>query len=121
MLIGHARISTQDQTLTLQQDALEKAGCDRIFSDRVSSGTKAERKGLSEALSHLRSGDTLVVWRLDRLCRSLPQLIDPGTTLHAKGIGVKSIQEQIDTTSSGGKLAFHIFGALEASGIGWWR
>jgi DNA invertase Pin-like site-specific DNA recombinase len=111
MLIGYARISTQDQTLALQRDALEKAGCDRIFTDTVS-GTKQERKGLTEALSHLRAGDTLVVWRLDRLGRSLRHLIDTVTTLHEKGIGFKSLQENIDTTTSGGKLVFHIFGAL---------
>jgi DNA invertase Pin-like site-specific DNA recombinase len=111
MLIGYARISTQDQTLALQQDALAKAGCEQIFTDTVS-GTKAERKGLTEALSHLRSGDTLVVWRLDRLGRSLRHLIDTVTMLHEKGIGFKSLQENIDTTTSGGKLVFHIFGAL---------
>ncbi len=111
MLIGYARISTQDQTLSLQQDALEKAGCVRIFTDTVSS-TKQERKGLTEALSHLRSGDTLVVWRLDRLGRSLRHLIDTITELHDRGVGFKSLQENIDTTTSGGKLVFHIFGAL---------
>jgi DNA invertase Pin-like site-specific DNA recombinase len=111
MLIGYARISTQDQTLTLQRDALEKAGCRKIFTDRVS-GTKAERKGLTEALSHLREGDTLVVWRLDRLGRSLRHLIDAVTELHDRGVGFKSLQENIDTTTSGGKLVFHIFGAL---------
>src|SRR3712207_6093657 len=98
MLIGYARISTQDQTLTLQQDALEKVGCGRIFTDTVS-GTKAERKGLTEALSHLRAGDTLVVWRLDRLGRSLRHLIDTITELHEKGIGFKSLQENIDRKS----------------------
>jgi DNA invertase Pin-like site-specific DNA recombinase len=111
MLIGYARISTHDQTLSLQQDALEKAGCEQIFTDTVS-GTKAERKGLSEALSHLRAGDTLVVWRLDRLGRSLRHLIDTITELHERGVGFKSLQENIDTTTSGGKLVFHIFGAL---------
>jgi DNA invertase Pin-like site-specific DNA recombinase len=111
MLIGYARISTLDQTLDLQRDALEKAGCDQIFTDKVS-GTKAERKGLTEALSHLREGDTLVVWRLDRLGRSLRHLIDTVTELHEKRIGFKSLQENIDTTTSGGKLVFHIFGAL---------
>jgi DNA invertase Pin-like site-specific DNA recombinase len=111
VLIGYARISTHDQTLTLQQDALEKAGCEKIFTDTVS-GTKAERKGLTEALSHLRAGDTLVVWRLDRLGRSLRHLIDTVTELHSKGIGFKSLTENIDTTTSGGKLVFHIFGAL---------
>jgi DNA invertase Pin-like site-specific DNA recombinase len=111
MLIGYARISTQDQTLALQQDALEKTGCEKIFTDTVS-GTKAERKGLTEALSHLRVGDTLVVWRLDRLGRSLRHLIDTVTELHTRGVGFKSLQENIDTTTSGGKLVFHIFGAL---------
>src|SRR5215212_1666587 len=111
MLIGYARISTTEQTLDLQRDALEKAGCDQIFADRVS-GTKAERKGLTEALSHLRAGDTLVVWRLDRLGRSLRHLIDTITALNDRGVGFKSLQENIDTTTSGGKLVFHIFGAL---------
>jgi DNA invertase Pin-like site-specific DNA recombinase len=111
MLIGYARISTHDQTLTLQLDALEKAGCEKIFTDKVS-GTKEERKGLTEALSHLREGDTLVVWRLDRLGRSLRHLIDTITELHARGVGFKSLTENIDTTTSGGKLVFHIFGAL---------
>ena len=111
MLIGYARVSTHEQTLALQQDALEKAGCEKIFTDRVS-GSKAERKGLTEALSHLRAGDTLVVWRLDRLGRSLRHLIDTITALNERGIGFKSLTENIDTTTSGGKLVFHIFGAL---------
>jgi DNA invertase Pin-like site-specific DNA recombinase len=111
MLIGYARISTHDQTLALQLDALEKVGCDRILTDKVS-GSKAERKGLTEALSHLREGDTLVVWRLDRLGRSLRHLIDTITALNERGIGFKSLTENIDTTTSGGKLVFHIFGAL---------
>jgi DNA invertase Pin-like site-specific DNA recombinase len=111
MLIGYARISTHDQTLALQQDALKNAGCDRIFTDQVS-GTKAQRKGLEEALSHLREGDTLVVWRLDRLGRSLRHLIDTITELGESGVGFKSLQENIDTTTSGGKLVFHIFGSM---------
>jgi len=111
MLIGYARISTHDQTLALQQDALEKVGCEKIFTDRVS-GTKAQRIGLTEGLSHLREGDTLVVWRLDRLGRSLRHLIDTITELNARGVGFKSLTENIDTTTSGGKLVFHIFGAL---------
>jgi DNA invertase Pin-like site-specific DNA recombinase len=111
MLIGYARISTHEQTLDLQCDALEKAGCGRIFTDKVS-GTKAERKGLTEALSHLREGDTLVVWRLDRLGRSLRHLIDTITDLGNRGVGFKSLQEHIDTTTSGGKLVFHIFGSM---------
>jgi DNA invertase Pin-like site-specific DNA recombinase len=100
MLIGYARVSTYEQTLNLQQDALEKAGCNKIFTD-TASGAKTERKGLEEALNYVRKGDTLVVWRLDRLGRSLPHLITTMTDL-----------ENIDTTTSGGKLIFHIFGAL---------
>jgi DNA invertase Pin-like site-specific DNA recombinase len=111
MLIGYARVSTHEQTLNLQQDALKTAGCEQIFTDRVS-GTKAERKGLTEALSHLREGDTFVVWRLDRLGRSLRHLIDTITALDERGVGFKSLTENIDTTTSGGKLVFHIFGAL---------
>jgi DNA invertase Pin-like site-specific DNA recombinase len=111
MLIGYARVSTDDQNLDLQRDALQKAGCEQIFTDRIS-GTKDRRPGLEEALSHLRSGDTLVVWRLDRLGRSLRHLIDTVTTLQERGIGFKSLTESIDTTTSGGKLVFHIFGAL---------
>src|SRR3954462_5096781 len=111
MLIGYARVSTDDQNLDLQRDALTKAECEQIYTDRVS-GTKDKRPGLEEALSHLRSGDTLVVWRLDRLSRSLRHLIDTFTGLQERGIGFKSLQENIDTTTSGGKLVFHIFGAL---------
>jgi DNA invertase Pin-like site-specific DNA recombinase len=111
MLIGYARVSTADQTLALQQDALNKAGCDQIYTD-TASGSAAERSGLEQALSHLRKGDTLVVWRLDRLGRSLRHLIETVTTLDERGIGFRSIMENIDTTTSGGKLVFHIFGAL---------
>jgi DNA invertase Pin-like site-specific DNA recombinase len=111
MLIGYARVSTEEQNLDLQRDALQKAGCSRIFTDHIS-GTKARRPGLEEALSHLRSGDTFVVWRLDRLGRSLRHLIDAVTDLQEKEIGFKSLTEAIDTTTSGGKLVFHIFGAL---------
>jgi DNA invertase Pin-like site-specific DNA recombinase len=111
MLIGYARVSTSDQTLDLQKDALQKAGCDRIFTD-TASGAKSERTGLDEALSHLRVGDTLVVWRLDRLGRSLKHLIETITALDNRKIGFKSITEAIDTATSGGKLIFHIFGAL---------
>jgi DNA invertase Pin-like site-specific DNA recombinase len=111
MLIGYARVSTHEQTLNLQQDALYKAGCSKVFTD-TASGAKAERKGLEEALGYVRKGDTLVVWRLDRLGRSLPHLITTMTALEERGIGFKSLTENIDTTTSGGKLIFHIFGAL---------
>ncbi len=111
MLIGYARVSTQDQTLDLQTDALKKAGCDKLFTD-TTSGTKSERPGLQDAMNHLRAGDTLVVWRLDRLGRTLKHLIATITDLSDNGIGFKSLQENMDTTTSGGKLIFHIFGAL---------
>lgn len=111
MLTGYARVSTQDQTLNLQKDALEKIGCHKIFTD-VISGSTIDRKGLDEALEYVREGDTLVVWRLDRLGRSLKHLIETITKLNNRKIGFKSITENIDTTTSGGKLIFHIFGAL---------
>jgi DNA invertase Pin-like site-specific DNA recombinase len=111
MLIGYARVSTEDQTLNLQLDALQAVGCQQIFRD-TASGAKAERPGLTRALEHVRNGDVLVVWRLDRLGRSLASLIDLMTQLDSRGIGFKSLTEQIDTTTSGGKLIFHIFGAL---------
>jgi DNA invertase Pin-like site-specific DNA recombinase len=111
MLIGYARVSTHEQTLNLQKDALQKAGCDKIFTD-TASGAKAERIGLEDALNYVRKGDTLVVWRLDRLGRSLPHLITTMMDLEEQGIGFKSLTENIDTTTSGGKLIFHIFGAL---------
>src|SRR6266567_4272443 len=111
MLIGYARVSTSDQTLNLQKDALEKIGCSKIFTD-VISGSTTERQGLDEAISYVGEGDTLVVWRLDRLGRSLKHLIETITNLNNRKIGFKSITENIDTTTSGGKLIFHIFGAL---------
>lgn len=111
MLVGYARVSTSDQTLNLQKDALEKIGCSQIFTD-TASGAKAERIGLAQALSYVREGDTLVVWRLDRLGRSLKHLIETISKLNNRKIGFKSITENIDTTTSGGKLVFHIFGAL---------
>src|SRR4051812_8328774 len=111
MLVGYARVSTQDQTLALQQDALQQAGCERIFTD-TASGAKADRPGLDQAISFARSGDTLVVWKLDRLGRSLPHLIETVRSLEEHGIGSRSLTEQIDTTTSGGKLIFHVFAAL---------
>src|SRR5688500_11313691 len=110
-LIGYARISTTEQQLHLQQDALIKAGCLKIYTDTIS-GAKSERKGLTAALEYIRQGDTLVVWRLDRLGRSLKDLIERTTDLNSRNIGFKSLTENIDTTTSGGKLIFHIFGAL---------
>src|SRR5437868_9457738 len=111
MLIGYARVSTQDQTLNLQRDALEKIGCSKIFTDTIS-GSTTERKGLDQALAYVREGDTLVVWKLDRLGRTLKHLIETITDLSKRHIGFKSITENIDTTTSGGKLIFHVFGAL---------
>lgn len=111
MIIGYSRVSTADQNLDLQNDALTKAGCERIFSD-VASGAKADRAGLAEAIGFARAGDTLVVWKLDRLGRSLPHLIATVRELEAKGIGFRSVQESIDTTSPAGKLFFHMIGAL---------
>src|SRR6266511_6021697 len=111
MLIGYARVSTNEQTLALQNDALTNAGCVRLFTD-TASGATTSRPGLAEAISFAREGDVLVVWRLDRLGRSLKHLIDTITTLERQGIGFKSLTENIDTTTSGGKLIFHIFGAL---------
>ena len=111
MLIGYARVSTADQYLGMQEDALKGAGCEDIFKDIVS-GAKTARPGLHSAISHLRKGDTLVVWRLNRLGRSLAHLIETVKELNDQGIGFKSLQENIDTTTSGGQLIFHIFGAL---------
>ena len=111
MKIGYARVSTHDQNLDLQKDALEKAGCEKIFVDEIS-GTVAKREGLEKAKEILRKGDMLIVWRLDRLGRSIRDLIDWVTLLEEEGIGFKSLQESIDTTTSSGKLVFHIFAAL---------
>src|SRR5918997_297613 len=111
MQIGYARVSTDEQTLNLQLDALRATGCDRVFTD-TASGAAAARPGLNDALDHCRAGDTLVVWRLDRLGRSLPHLIETVTALADRGVGFKSLTESIDTTNTGGRLIFHIFGAL---------
>jgi DNA invertase Pin-like site-specific DNA recombinase len=111
MRIGYARVSTSEQKLDLQMDALHTAGCERLFSDTVS-GAKAERPGLAQALSACRTGDTLVVWKLDRLGRSLPHLVQTVHDLDARGVGFQSLRENIDTVSSGGRLVFHLFAAL---------
>src|ERR671938_1596220 len=100
MLVGYARVSTGDQNLDLQQDALKRAGCKKIFTD-VASGAKDERAGLAEALAFLRPGDTLAVWKLDRLGRSLKHLIETVTALQARKVEFRSLQESIDTTTSG--------------------
>ena len=111
MQIGYVRVSTIEQNIHLQIDELKKAGCEKIFRDKVS-GAKTERLGLNEALEFLREGDSLVVWRLDRLGRSLKHLLETVSLLEERGIGLRSLQESIDTTTSGGRLIFHIFGAL---------
>lgn len=109
--IGYARVSTDDQNLHLQKDALEKAGCQVIYEDKAS-GKNTERPELEACLKALRSGDTLVVWRLDRLGRSLGDLVKLVTTLEEQKIGFESLQEKIETTSASGKLVFHVFAAL---------
>jgi DNA invertase Pin-like site-specific DNA recombinase len=111
MLIGYARVSTLEQNIDLQIDALKRAGCERIYEDHMS-GAKAERPGLRQALDQLRAGDTLVVWRLDRLGRSLKDLITRAEQLKEMQVGLTSLQEAIDTSTSGGQLIFHMFGAL---------
>lgn len=109
--IGYARVSTTDQDLALQRDALAAAECERVFQDRAS-GAKADRPGLAQAMAYARSGDVLVVWKLDRLGRSMSHLIDTVRDLDGRGIGLRSLTEQIDTTTPGGRLIFHVFGAL---------
>ena len=109
--IGYARVSTDDQNLHLQRDALEKVGCQVIYEDKAS-GKNTERPELEACLKALRSGDTLVVWRLDRLGRSLGDLVKLVTTLEEQKIGFESLQEKIETTSASGKLVFHVFAAL---------
>ncbi|MCJ2066515.1 recombinase family protein [Methylobacterium sp. J-088] len=111
MLIGYARVSTQDQNPELQVDALERAGCDRLYVEKAS-GAQRDRPELKAALASVSAGDTIVVWKLDRVARSLSQLIATFDDLELRGIGLRSLTEAIDTTTSGGKLVFHIFGAL---------
>lgn len=110
-LIGYARVSTWEQTTEPQMAALEAAGCTRTFHE-TASGTRTDRPELAACLDYLREGDTLVVWRLDRLGRSLKHLVEVVTALEERGIGFKSVHEAIDTTTAAGKLVFHIFAAL---------
>lgn len=111
MKIGYARVSTQEQNLALQLDALSQEGCERIFQEKAS-GAQRDRPELKAALSYMRTGDTLVVWKLDRLARSMKQLIETIESFQDQGIGLKSLQDPIDTSSPSGKLVFHIFAAL---------
>lgn len=111
MLVGYSRVSTQDQNPALQLDALTAAGCERVFTEKAS-GAQRDRPELAAAISYMRAGDSLVVWKLDRLARSLPQLIETVAHLEAQCIGLRSLTEAVDTTTAGGKLIFHIFGAL---------
>ncbi len=109
--LGYARVSTLDQDPTLQLDALTAAGCAKVFEDRAS-GARADRPGLQKALDYVRDGDVLIVWKLDRLGRSLPHLIETVSALEKRGVGFRSLTEAIDTTTPGGRLVFHVFGAL---------
>ena len=111
MFICYARVSTQEQNPKAQIDALEAAGCERIFTEKAS-GAQRDRPELKAAVDYMRPEDTLVVWKLDRLARSLKQLIETVEGLGEQDIGLRSLTEQIDTTSTGGRLVFHIFGAL---------
>lgn len=108
--IGYARVSTAEQDPALQLDALAKVGCTQVFQDKASGAT--DRPGLTAALAFVREGDVLVVWKLDRLGRSLPHLIETVSALETRGVGFRSLTEAIDTTTPGGRLIFHIFGAL---------
>lgn len=111
MLIGYARVSTTEQTLDPQKDNLNAEGCEKIFTD-IASGAKTNRPGLDEAIKYCRKGDTLVVWKLDRIGRSMSHLIKTVKELEEAGIGFISLTEKIDTTTPGGRLVFHLFGAL---------
>ena len=112
MKIGYIRVSTDDQNLHLQRDALKKAGCDKIVADKGVSGSSTKREGLDRAIRQIRKGDILVVWKLDRLGRSLKHLIELIETLRERGVGFQSLSDGINTTTAGGKLVFHIMGSL---------
>ena len=112
MKIGYARVSTDEQNLNLQRDALKKAGCDKIIADKGVSGSSTKRDGLDRTLRQIKNGDVLIVWKLDRLGRSLRHLIELIETLREKGAGLQSLSDGINTTTAGGKLVFHIMGAL---------
>lgn len=111
MLIGYARVSTQDQNLELQLDALTKAGCQKVFEDTIS-GSRADRPGLGKALDMLREGDTLVVWKLDRLGRSVKQLVELVSALHKQNVQFKSLTDSIDTVTPSGRFFFHVMASL---------
>ena len=111
MLVGYARVSTQEQDLALQLDALQTAGCTKVFEEKAS-GAQRDRPELRAALAYMRTGDTLVVWKLDRLARSLEQLVETVEDLGARGVGLRSLTEAIDTATAGGRLVFHVFAAL---------
>jgi DNA invertase Pin-like site-specific DNA recombinase len=111
-VVGYARVSTEEQKLGLQLDALQRHGCEHVYEDRGASGSLRVRPGLDQCLSELCCGDVLVVWRLDRLGRSLQHLLEIVTDLQARGIGLVSLTENIDTTSASGRLIFSVFGAL---------
>ena len=111
MLLGYARVSTDEQDTRLQRDALTRAGCERIYEEKAS-GAKENRPELTKLLDHARKGDVVIIWKLDRLARSLTQLIHTATCLRDRGVELHSLTEQIDTTSPSGKLTFHLFAAL---------
>ena len=112
MRIGYARVSTLDQTLALQRDALKEAGCEKVFADHGVSGTATTRPGLDRALKALKPGDTLIVWKLDRLGRSLSHLVQIVAELGGRGVNFRSLSDPIDTESAGGRLVLHMMAAL---------
>ncbi len=110
-MVGYARVSTRDQSPALQLDALREAGCERTFMEKAS-GAQRDRPELAAALDYIQAGDTLVVWKLDRLARSVRQLVETAEDLQRRGIGLKVLTQQIDTTTPGGRLVFHVFAAM---------